>query len=298
MSDEQTGFDGREFARRLTTRPGVYRMIDADDQVLYVGKAHNLRKRVSSYFTRGAHNLRIQTMLEQVARVDISTTRTEGEALLLENELIKSLKPRYNVLLRDDKSYPHIYLSSKDEFPRLAFHRGPQRLPGRYFGPYPSAHGVRDSLNLMQKLFRVRQCEDTFFKNRSRACLQHQIRRCTAPCVGLVDAESYARDVRHATLFLEGQGQAVINELVQRMEAASQALEFEQAASLRDQIATLRTILAQQHVSGATGDMDVIAVAGQGRRSFPATPVRLTAARCCRRSLHSITCATICHPRW
>jgi excinuclease ABC subunit C len=264
MSETETeAFDGRIFARRLTTKPGVYRMLDAQAKVLYVGKARNLRKRVSSYFNRGASNLRTQLMINQVADIEISVTRTEGEALLLENELIKSFKPRYNVLLKDDKSYPFIYLS-KDQFPRLAFHRGPQRLKGKYFGPFPSAHGVRDSLNLMQKLFRVRQCEDSFFANRSRPCLQYQIKRCTAPCVGHIDADRYAQDVGHASMFLKGRGQQVIDDLAIAMERASAELAFERAADLRDQIATLRTVLAQQHVAGARGDLDIVAVFGDG----------------------------------
>ena len=257
-------FDGKAFARRLTTAPGVYRMNSADGTALYVGKAHNLRKRVSSYFSRAAMNARTQTMLTQVESIEISVTRTEGEALLLENQLIKELKPRYNVLLRDDKSYPFIYLSAEDDFPRLAFHRGPRRLPGEYFGPFPSAYAVRDSLNQMQKLFRVRQCEDSFFRNRSRPCLQYQIKRCTAPCVELIDAAAYAADVRHARLFLRGKSYQVIRELGAQMEAASGVLEFERAAAIRDQIANLKRIQAQQYVAGSHGNLDIVAVAGQG----------------------------------
>lgn len=257
-------FDGAKIARRLSTAPGVYQMIAEGGQTLYVGKARNLRKRVGSYFGRVPSNTRTLSMLTQVRGIEISITRTEGEALLLENELIKSLKPRYNVLLRDDKSYPMIYLSSEDDFPRLAFHRGPKRLPGRYFGPFPSAHGVRDSLNLMQKLFRVRQCEDSFFANRSRPCLQHQIRRCTAPCVSKINQQDYARDVHHATLFLEGRSQVVVEDLIEQMEQASQALEFEHAAALRDQIAALKRVQARQHVSGVSADMDIVAAYGTG----------------------------------
>jgi excinuclease ABC subunit C len=261
---KETSFDGAKVARRLSTAPGVYRMLAEEGRVLYVGKASNLRKRVGSYFGRSPANTRTLNMLAQVRAIEVSITRTEGEALLLENDLIKSLKPRYNVLLRDDKSYPMIYLSSEDEFPRLAFHRGPRRLPGRYFGPFPSAHGVRDSLNLMQKLFRVRQCEDSFFSNRSRPCLQHQIRRCTGPCVGLIDRQDYARDVRHATLFLDGQSHKVIEDLIAQMDRASDALEFEQAAALRDQIAALKRVQTQQHVAGVSTDMDIVAAFGTG----------------------------------
>jgi excinuclease ABC subunit C len=186
-------------------------------------------------------------------------TRTEGEALLLESQLIKSLKPRYNILLRDDKSYPYIYLSSGEDYPRLAFHRGAKNLPGRYFGPYPSTYAVRESLSLMQKLFKVRQCEDSYFRNRTRPCLQYQIGRCSAPCVGLISVEDYRSDVRHAEMFLEGRSNAVIDELAEAMEQASKALQFERAAKLRDQVAALRQLQAQHHVQGASADMDVIA---------------------------------------
>jgi excinuclease ABC subunit C len=260
----QDDFDGGKVARRLSTAPGVYQMLAEDGHALYIGKARNLRKRVGSYFGRTPSNTRTLNMLAQVRAIEVSITRTEGEALLLENELIKSLKPRYNVLLRDDKSYPMIYLSSADEYPRLAFHRGPKRRPGRYFGPFPSAHGVRDSLNLMQKLFRVRQCEDTFFSNRSRPCLQHQIRRCTAPCVDLIGKADYAGDVRHATLFLEGRSQLVIEDLIGQMDRASEALEFEHAAALRDQITALKRVQARQHVAGVSTDMDIVAAFGTG----------------------------------
>jgi excinuclease ABC subunit C len=202
---------------------------------------------------------RIAAMVAQIARVDITVTRTEGEALLLESQLIKSLKPRYNILLRDDKSYPYIYLSGGEDYPRLAFHRGARNLPGRYFGPYPSTYAVRESLSLMQKLFKVRQCEDSYFRNRSRPCLQHQIGRCTAPCVQVISVDDYRSDVRHAEMFLEGRSNAVIDELADAMERASQSLQFERAATLRDQVAALRQLQAQHHVQGASADMDVIA---------------------------------------
>ena len=252
-------FDGKAFVRTLTTSPGVYRYFDADGDLLYVGKAGNLKKRVGSYFLKPRMEPRIASMVSQIARAEITVTRTEGEALLLESQLIKSLKPRYNILLRDDKSYPFIYLSSKEDYPRLAFHRGAKNLPGRYFGPYPSAFAVRESLNLMQKLFKVRQCEDSYFRNRSRPCLQHQIGRCTAPCVKLITVEDYRSDVRHAEMFLEGRSSAVIDELVVSMEQASKSLEFERAAAMRDQVAALRGLQAQHHVHGASADMDVIA---------------------------------------
>ncbi|HEX5306002.1 MAG TPA: excinuclease ABC subunit UvrC, partial [Dyella sp.] len=255
----EPAFDGKAFVRTLSTSPGVYRYFDAGDELLYVGKAGNLKKRVGSYFLKPRMEPRIAAMVSQIARVEITVTRTEGEALLLESQLIKSLKPRYNILLRDDKSYPYIYLSTGEDFPRLAFHRGARNLPGRFFGPYPSTYAVRESLNLMQKLFKVRQCEDSYFRNRSRPCLQHQIGRCTAPCVGLIGREDYAVDVRHAQMFLEGRSSAVIDELAGSMEQAAAALNFERAATLRDQVAALRRLQAQHHVQGASADMDVIA---------------------------------------
>ena len=259
QSAQQPPFDGKAFVRTLTSSPGVYRHFDGDGELLYVGKAGNLRKRVGSYFLKPRMEPRIAAMVAQIARVEITVTRTEGEALLLESQLIKSLKPRYNILLRDDKSYPYIYLSGGEDYPRLAFHRGARNLPGRYFGPYPSTYAVRESLSLMQKLFKVRQCEDSYFRNRSRPCLQHQIGRCTAPCVQLIGVEDYRSDVRHAEMFLEGRSNAVIDELAEAMERASKSLQFERAATLRDQVAALRQLQAQHHVHGASADMDVIA---------------------------------------
>jgi excinuclease ABC subunit C len=252
-------FDGKAFVSTLTTSPGVYRYFNEDGELLYVGKASNLKKRVGSYFLKPKMEPRIAAMVSQIARAETTVTRTEAEALLLESQLIKALKPRYNILLRDDKSYPYIYLSGGEDYPRLAFHRGARNQPGRYFGPFPSAFAVRESLNLMQKLFKVRQCEDSYFRNRSRPCLQYQIGRCTGPCVGLISVEDYRSDVRHAEMFLEGRSSAVIDELVSSMEQASAALNFERAAALRDQVAALRKLHAQNHVQGATADMDVIA---------------------------------------
>ncbi|HUA81791.1 MAG TPA: excinuclease ABC subunit UvrC [Dyella sp.] len=252
-------FDGKVFVSTLTTSPGVYRYFDEGGDLLYVGKASSLKKRVGSYFLKPRMEPRIAAMVSQIARCEITVTRTEAEALLLESQLIKALKPRYNILLRDDKSYPYIYLSGGEGYPRLAFHRGARNQPGRYFGPFPSAFAVRESLNLMQKLFKVRQCEDSYFRNRSRPCLQYQIGRCTGPCVGLISPQDYRNDVRHAEMFLDGRSSAVIDELAVSMEQASTALHFERAASLRDQIAALRKLHAQNHVQGATADMDVIA---------------------------------------
>ncbi len=252
-------FDGKAFVRTLTTSPGVYRYFDADDKLLYVGKAANLKKRVGSYFLRPRMEPRIAAMVAQIARVETTVTRTAAEALVLESQLIKTLKPHYNIVLRDDKSYPYIYLSADEDYPRLAFHRGARTGKGRYFGPFPSAWAVRETLNLMQKLFKVRQCEDSYFRNRSRPCLLYQIGRCSAPCVGLISVEDYQRDVRHAEMFLEGKSPEVIEDLTRDMEEASKALDFERAARLRDQIAALRKLLAQNHVQGASADMDVIA---------------------------------------
>ncbi|MDH5181116.1 MAG: excinuclease ABC subunit UvrC, partial [Gammaproteobacteria bacterium] len=262
--DAPTEFDAKAFLKTLPDAPGVYRMQDASGTVIYVGKARSLKKRVSSYFQKNLEHPKTRSLAARISHIEVTVTHTENEALLLENNLIKSLKPRYNVLYRDDKSYPYIYLSDKDAFPRLALHRGAQRAAGRYFGPYPSAGAVRETLSLLQKLFPVRQCEDSFYKNRSRPCLQYQIKRCTAPCVGLVDDAVYAEDVRHAVMFLEGKSTTMVDELVNRMDDAAARLDYERAAAYRDQIATLRKILEKQYVSGEKGDLDVIAVAGQG----------------------------------
>ncbi|HEY0660660.1 MAG TPA: excinuclease ABC subunit UvrC [Lysobacter sp.] len=256
-------FDGKAFVRTLSTAPGVYRMVAADDSVLYVGKAGALRNRVSSYFNATPKSARIMAMLAQTARMEITVTRTEAEALLLENQLIKSLKPRYNVLLRDDKSYPYVLLTS-EPWPRIAMHRGPRAVPGRYFGPYASVVAVRDTLNLMHKLFRLRSCEDSVFRNRSRPCLQHQIGRCSAPCVGLVPPRDYAESVRRASLFLDGRSDELTDELGGAMEAASKRLDFEEAARLRDLVQSIRSLQARQYVDGRAADLDVLAVAMQG----------------------------------
>jgi len=238
-------------------------MLDGSGTVLYVGKAKDLKRRVASYFSR-ALNRRLQAMVAQVADIAFTVTRTEGEALLLESNLIKSLQPRYNVLLRDDKSYPYIRLTVRNEFPRLAFYRGSRTGGDRLFGPYPSAWAVRETLQLLQKLFPVRQCEDGFFRNRSRPCLQYQIKRCSGPCVGLVTAEDYADDVDHTVKFLEGRTDEVVEELAERMEQASESLAFERAAVGRDQIATLRRIQQRQFVSGEGGDLDLVACVQEG----------------------------------
>lgn len=256
-------FDPASFLKTLTSRPGVYRMISVDEKVLYVGKAKNLKKRVSSYFTRSL-NRRIQIMVSQIVNIEIIVTHTEAEALILENQLIKSLKPKYNILLRDDKSYPYIHLSVDHGYPALSFKRGARTGKGRYFGPFPSAGSTRETLQLLQKLFPVRQCEESFYRNRSRACLQYQIKRCSAPCVGLVSEQEYDQDVEHAIMFLEGKTNQVVDALVTRMEEASQKLEFEQAARYRDQIKSLRRIQERQYVSGESGDLDIVAIAKRG----------------------------------
>ena len=275
MSEQpRPDFDAAAFLKTLTSRPGVYRMLDDHGDVIYVGKARNLKRRVSSYFQRSDASPKTRAMVAQVRGIEVTLTRTEGEALLLENNLIKAIKPRYNVLLRDDKSYPYIHLSDHP-FPRLSFHRGKRRKKGRYFGPFPSAGAVRDSLSLLQKVFRIRNCENSYFRNRTRPCLQYQIDRCTAPCVNLVDERTYGEDVRHAVMFLEGKDSQVIEELAQQMEEAAGALDFESAARYRDQIAALRRVQESQYVSGDSGDLDVIAVVSDaGVTSIQLFPIR------------------------
>ena len=255
--------DPRRLLKQIPEIPGVYRMLDGGGKVLYVGKAKDLRRRVSSYFGR-AQNRRIELMVSMIRDIEVTVTSTEGEALLLENNLIKSLQPRFNVLLRDDKSYPYIRLTVRDPFPRLTFHRGSTKGRDRFFGPFISGWAVRETLHLLQKIFPVRQCEDAVFRNRSRPCLQYQIKRCSGPCVGLVTPEDYAQDVRHTIQFLEGRTDEVISELAGRMEAAAGVLDFERAALLRDQIKTLRGIQQRQYVSGQGGDLDIVACASGG----------------------------------
>jgi excinuclease ABC subunit C len=262
-ADRHPAFDGRAYARRLSSGPGVYRMIGADGGALYVGKAAALNKRVASYFSRQLRDPRLLSMVSQIEAIEVTLTRTEAEALLLENQLIKSLKPRYNVLLRDDKSYPYIRLSRED-WPRVAFYRGSRNTQGRLFGPFPSAYAVRETLSLLHKLFRLRSCEDSVFRNRSRPCLQYQIGRCSAPCVGLVEPAEYSAAVRRAELFLRGRNDELVAELEQHMTAAAAALRFEDAARLRDTIGNLRRVQARQFVEGDQPDLDVIAIARAG----------------------------------
>ncbi|MBS0364820.1 MAG: excinuclease ABC subunit UvrC [Proteobacteria bacterium] len=258
-------FDAREYVASLPRRPGVYRMFGGERELLYVGKARSLRDRVGSYFAASNVNPRVQALVQQISAIEVTVTNSETEALLLEYNLIKEHRPRFNITLRDDKSFPFIHLEAAHPFPRLAFYRGPRRAGERYFGPFPNAGAVRDTLNQLQKLFRIRNCRDSFFANRSRPCLQHQIGRCTAPCVGLITREAYAQDVAAAVQVLEGRSDEVSLELQRRMEQAAQALQFERAAQIRDQLAALNNLQAQQIVSaGDERDVDVFAVAGEG----------------------------------
>lgn len=257
------GFDSQRFLANLTPAPGVYLMLDARGEILYVGKAGNLKQRLTSYFRNTGQSPKTRAMLTHLASVEVTVTHTETEALLLENNLIKKHRPRYNVVLRDDKSYPYIRIQTDLEFPRVSVYRGPQRPGSRYFGPYPSAHAARETAILLQKLFRLRQCNDAFFKNRTRPCLQYQIQRCTAPCVQLISRESYADDVQHAILFLEGRTRAVMDAMVRRMEQASAARNYELAARYRDQIVSLRHTAERQHIDAAGGDCDIVAASSR-----------------------------------
>ncbi len=261
-ADESTSeFDAKRFLAEQTGSPGVYQMFDQSGEILYVGKAKNLKKRLSSYFQKSRLGSKTLSLVARIAHIEVTVTHTETEALLLEHNLIKQQRPPYNILLRDDKSYPYIYISTEDDYPRLAYHRGSKRRKGKYYGPFPSAGSVKESLNLLQKIFRVRQCEDSFFRNRSRPCLQYQIDRCTAPCVGAVTKEQYDEDVRHTQMFLEGKEERITDELVKQMDAASANLEFEQAAACRDQITHLRRVQEQQVIEEGAGNVDVFAAA-------------------------------------
>jgi len=257
-------FDARELIASLPHLPGVYRMFDREGGALYVGKARDLKKRVASYFQKSGHEPRIAAMIAQVARVETTAARSEGEALLLENNHIKALEPRYNILFRDDKSYPYICMSG-DAYPQLRFHRGTLDRKHKYFGPFPSAGAVREGIALLQKVFQLRTCENTVFANRSRPCMLHQIERCTAPCVGLISSEDYQQDVHAAMLFLQGKTDEVLAQLKRQMDAAAAALDFERAARTRDKIARLQQLQARQFVESATaGDIDVVVAVHEG----------------------------------
>lgn len=260
-------FDISAFLQNLTERPGVYQMFNAKGEVIYVGKAKNLKRRVSSYFVKQQQAIKTQAMVEQVVKLEVTVTDTESEALILENTLIKRLSPRYNVLFRDDKSYPYIFVSTAKKYPALGFHRGAKRRVGRYFGPFPNAAAVHQTLHALQKIFPVRQCAESVFNHRSRPCLQYQIKRCSGPCVEKISVEAYQQDVRHSLMFLEGKSFQVIEELGEKMQQASDALQFEQAAQLRDQISALRAIQSQ-HLINQPGaqDLDVIAVEQQANQ--------------------------------
>ncbi len=255
MSND-AAFEIEPFLRTLTHRPGVYRMLDVKHKIIYVGKARDLKKRVSSYFNRTHDAPKTAVMMERVVRVEVTVVNTEAEALILEYNLIKQHKPRFNILLRDDKSYPYIYASTAHDFPRLKFHRGPRRSKGRYFGPYPSTSAVRQTLAELEKLFLIRNCADSFFRNRTRPCLQYQIKRCTAPCVDLISKEQYATDINAALLFLGGKNRSVVNTLVKRMEQASEDQDYEHAARYRDQISKLKEIEARQ-LARRSSDLDL-----------------------------------------
>jgi excinuclease ABC subunit C len=256
-------FDITGFLKNLTQRPGIYKMLNDKGDIIYIGKAKNLKKRVSSYFRKTTASPKQQAMVVKITAIEVTVTHTEGEALLLESQQIKKYKPRYNICLRDDKSYPYLFISSYHDFPQITFHRGAKKKRGQYFGPYPSASAVKETLKLLQKIFPVRQCDDSYYNNRTRPCLQYQIERCTAPCVDLIEKVNYQEDLDNTILFLEGKSDLLIDQLIAKMEAASETLEFERAVVFRDQISRLRSILEKHFVHGEKGDVDIIACASK-----------------------------------
>ncbi|MGB2248368.1 MAG: excinuclease ABC subunit UvrC [Alcanivorax sediminis] len=253
-------FDPKHFLDHCARKPGVYRMLNAEGDVLYVGKARNLKARLSSYFQKNVASVKTRALVARIADVQTTVTGSEAEALLLEQSLIKSLRPPYNILLRDDKSYPYIRITTSDTFPRITFHRGTRRKGGHYFGPYPSGGAVREAVSLVEKVFQVRNCSDSYFRNRTRPCLQHQIQRCTAPCVGLTSPEEYAQQVKLAMDFLDGRSRDVVEHLSLKMEEASRNLAFEEAAVLRDKLAAIQAVQQKQYAETGQGDLDVVAV--------------------------------------
>lgn len=261
MSELDNKFDAKAFLKSSSSLPGIYRMYNDKSEIIYVGKAKDLKKRLSSYFRKTGLSIKTQSLVSQISNIETTITHTEGEALILESNLIKEFRPRYNVLLRDDKSYPFLFLSTEDDYPMLRLHRGTKRKKGQYFGPYPNAGAVRETLSLIQKVFKIRQCDQTYFSNRSRPCLQYQIKRCTAPCVKSISKEDYANDILHVVQFLEGRSQTVIQDLVKQMEQAAISLEYEKAAECRDQISDLQKVIERQYMAGAEGDVDVVACA-------------------------------------
>lgn len=268
-------FNPQTFLSHLTTEAGVYQMYDAAGKILYVGKAKNLKNRLSSYFQKTGLNPKTQALVSRIQSINITVTPSETEALVLEQNLIKSQHPPYNILMRDDKSYPYILLTEGEPYPRLDFHRGAKQVQGRYFGPYPNGKAARESLQFLQRTFKVRQCKDSVFNHRTRPCLQHQIGRCTAPCVGLITPEAYGQDVHKTRLFLNGQDQALIKDISTAMEAAAEALEFEQAAQLRDQITALRAVQSTSAIEGGQANVDIIACA----QAFGAVVIHLLYVR-------------------
>jgi excinuclease ABC subunit C len=269
-------FDSKSFVDSLPGRPGVYRMYDAGAQIIYVGKARNLKNRVGSYFHRGNVEPKVQALVRQITHIEVTLTHSETEALLLEANLIREHKPRYNVLLKDDKSFPFLRVTTQAEFPRITYYRGSRKEPGRYFGPYPNAWAAREAMQQLQKLFRLRNCEDSYFAHRNRPCLQYQIKRCTAPCVGYISVERYAQDVRAALKVLDGRSEEVNRDLAQAMDHAAEQLDFEAAARFRDQIAYLKEVQSQQSITADPKyEADVIAVAcGAGEFCVAALFVR------------------------
>ena len=257
--DSADRFDHSRFLGGTTQQPGIYQMFGVDGAILYVGKAKNLKARLSSYFRKTGLTPKTQALVNRIARVEVTVTASETEALILEQNLIKSNRPPYNILLRDDKSYPYIFISSGEDYPRISFHRGAKKKRGDYFGPFPNVGAVKESLHFLQKTFRVRQCEDSVFNNRTRPCLQYQIKRCTAPCVGFISPEDYKTDLHHTSLFLTGNADKLLSELADKMDTVAQQLQFEKAAAYRDQITALRTVQSQQVIEEGNGDIDVIA---------------------------------------